>query len=78
MIDFQQSGADVRINIESGVGKFVFTHNCVHGYLAGLMRDQYERHMRSVLENVRKDAYNQGWKDAKAKTKKATWFKGWW
>lgn len=78
MIDFQQSGADVKITIDSGVGKFVFTHNCTHGYLAGLMRTQYEQHVVSVLEKITRDAYNQGWKDAKAKTKKATWFKGWW
>lgn len=78
MIDFKQIGADVKITIDSGVGNFVFTHNCVHGYLSGLMRDQYERYMQSQLEKIRREAYNQGWKDAKAKSKKATWFKPWW
>jgi len=78
MMQFQQSGADIKITINSGVGLFSFTHNCVHGYLSGLMRDQYERHMQEVLANIRKEAYNQGWKDAKAKTKKATWFRPWW
>lgn len=78
MIDYRVSGQAVKIHVDSGLGKFTFTHECGQDYLASLMCDQYERHMRSVLEKVRKEAYNQGWKDAKAKNKKATWFKPWW
>lgn len=39
-----------------------------------------ERHLRDELysrvEAIREEAYNQGWKDAKAKRKKQTWFWG--
>lgn len=78
MIDYGVSDNAVKIHVDSGMGKFTFTHECGQDYLASLMRDQYERHMQSVLEKMRRDAYNQGWKDAKAKTKKETWFSGWW
>lgn len=78
MIKFNSSGGDVKIVVDSGVGKFTFTHHCAEDYLAGLMRDQYEKHMNSVLEQERRKAYDQGWKDAKAKRKRETWFSGWW
>lgn len=78
MIRFRTNGSDVKIDVQSGVGEFTFSHNCGQDYLAGLMRDQYERHMNSVIEELKRKYYNEGWKDAKAKRKKATWFSGWW
>lgn len=77
MIQYRTSGDSVKIHVESGVGNFTFTHSCGHDYLAGLMRDQYEKHMNSAIESIRRESYNKGWKDAKAKTKKQTWFSGW-
>lgn len=39
------------------------------------------QHARTTLSDklraIRKEAYNRGWKDAKAKTKKEEWFSGW-
>lgn len=32
----------------------------------------------SNLERIRRDAYEAGWKDAKGKKTKATWFSGMW
>lgn len=78
MIEYRTTGDAVSIEINSGVGKFTFKHECGRDYLASLMRDQHQKHMNSVLEEVRRQSYNQGWKDAKSKSKKVTWFKGWW
>lgn len=47
-------------------------------YQAELLKKQLDSHLSSNLERIRREAYNEGWKDAKAKVKKKTWFAGWW
>jgi len=81
MIDFRIDGTKVKIFIEVGVfdKMVVFTHECSHDYFAHLMRDSYINHMNRKLEKIRREAYNQGWKDAKSKkVAKNTFFSNWW
>lgn len=39
-------------------------------YSAELLKRQFEKHMTEQLQRVQRDAYNEGWRNAKAKTKK--------
>lgn len=80
MIEFKREGTKVVITVESGVMnyEFSFNHECNHDHFAVLMRDAYNKHMNEELRKVREQAYNKGWKDAKAKVKKETWFSGRW
>lgn len=78
MIEYRASDANVKIVVDSGIGKFTFIHECGQDYLASLMRDQYERHMQSEIKKIREQSYNQGWKDAKAKVAKERLFSGRW
>lgn len=51
---------------------------CASKSYAFLLRENLYRNMTNKLEAIRKEAYNQGWKDAKAKTRKRDWFRSLW
>lgn len=80
MIQFTREGTKVRIEISSNAlsKSFLFYHECGQDHFASLMDDSYQERMSQSLERIRREAYNQGWKDAKAKVKKESWFSGWW
>jgi len=80
MIDVSTSGSKVSVIIETGVDGFnlPLTWETNQQLYAILLRDSIEKHMNERLEKIRRAAYNSGWKDAKAKTKKQNWFAGWW
>jgi hypothetical protein len=80
MISFNRFGSRVKITIESGVlgNSFLFEHNCGEEHFASLMSTAYNEHMNRKIRAIREQEYNKGWKDAKAKAKKQTWFSGWW
>jgi hypothetical protein len=82
MLSFDRIGPDVIVNIEHGIfyngNHFVLKISSTHDYQAELLKRQFQKKLSDELEAIRREAYNQGWKDAKAKTKKQTWFTGWW
>ena len=43
-----------------------------------LLTNQINEDVKKNLKVIRREAYNEGWKDAKAKRKKESWFGGWW
>lgn len=45
---------------------------------AQLLTNQIKDDVETTLKIIRREAYHEGWKDAKAKRKKADWFGGWW
>lgn len=57
---------------------FTFIWNCESGVYAGLLADAMQRQTKETLKTIRREAYGQGWRDAKAKRKKATFFGGCW
>jgi len=65
-------------NGDAGDYDWPFAYNAGHPSYAGLaahaLREQFSDHMQSV----RKAAYEQGYKDARAKRKKQTVFEGCW
>ncbi len=57
---------------------FTLEWNCDSEVYAGLLADAMQRQTKETLKAIRREAYNEGWRDAKAKRKKATWFGGCW
>ncbi len=60
------------------VANYTSTFRYVRGneFDAKLMADNLQKKLKSELEQVRKEAYEQGWSDAKGKRKKEDWFSG--
>ena len=85
MISIERNGAELRVVLESGVHtgteptRFVATYNCGAEWAAYLLRENINDRMRARLSAIRKEAYEQGWKDAKSKKgAKTAWFSQWW
>lgn len=45
---------------------------------AQLLVNAINEHMKKLLKHTRQEYYDNGYKDAKAKRKKADWIGGWW
>jgi hypothetical protein len=84
MISFKREGSRVKVSIDHGVCNVAST--CYEleigqGYelQAELLMQQLRKHLDDELSKVKERYYREGWKDAKAKTKKRTEFKygGW-
>jgi hypothetical protein len=44
-----------------------------------LLAERMQKDLSKKLEAIRRETYNEGWKDAKAKKSgKKDWFKSWW
>jgi len=81
MITFERKNKEVLIKIQHGIwtnNYFERTINQDYEYQAELLTRQLNKHLNDELSRVRRDAYNEGWKDAKAKRAKRTQFTGWW
>jgi len=81
MIEFIKDGEEVlvKVNTSSSINWHIKAKfNCNSELYAALLRQELHSHLNNTLERIRKQAYEQGWKDAKARTKKETWFSGWW
>lgn len=83
MISFKRDGTVVRSDVTIFVPNyearvFYFKWEAGSGAYAGFVSAQMQREMNAGLKAIRKDAYEQGWKDAKAKRTKEEWFSGTW
>jgi len=83
MIRFTRNGTKVRCTVCVSIPNldarcFFFEWETGAEYAAGLLSDKAEREMRSELESIRRKAYEQGYKDAKAKARKQTYFATGW
>lgn len=83
MIEFSLEEKKVRVKITSTIGLgwawLVTVNECEAKPYAILLKDRLEKDMSNKLEAIRREAYNEGWKDAKSKkVAKKTWFKSWW
>lgn len=71
--------AKIKVNIGLGMIYNVQVKNCEDDAYAILLRARIEKDLSDKLEAIRREAYNEGWKDAKSKkVAKRTWFKSWW
>lgn len=81
MIDIKREGTFVKVVVDSQwpiSGQYSFQWDTGRNDFACLLSENLKNKMVRDIERMRRDAYNQGWKDAKAKAKKETWFSGWW
>lgn len=65
-------------SIIQGAGEWTYTFswNASGDDYAQLLVNQFNESLENRLKKIREDSYEQGWKDAKAKTRKQTWFGG--
>ena len=80
MISFERSENKVLVNVQHGIffndQYFQLDINQGHPYQAELLYRQLNKTLREKLESIRREEYEKGWKDAKAKRAKQTWFSG--
>lgn len=76
------AGADVVLRITPGypLGDRFFDLRWGTGseWGAQLLWQMFDRALGARLEAIRKEAYAQGWRDAKSKKTKRTWFSSGW
>ncbi len=82
MISFKRTDNIVVVQVKHGVlfndEHFTLQIASSHAYQAELLNRQLKDQLENKLEAIRKEAYEQGSKDAKAKRAKKTWFSRWW
>lgn len=82
MIQFTIDGKDLLVRIESELppkeNVYLLRWNTADACYANLLGDHLRSKLNNKLRAIREEAYEQGWKDAKAKRKKKDWFSGWW
>lgn len=82
MINFTRKGtqviAEIETDIEIAARCFNLGYTCSDEVYACLLVRNWEKKLRSSLQEIRRRAYDEGWKDSKAKTAKQTWFAGGW
>lgn len=81
MIEIKRSGTQLVISAEIFIGTvgdrtYEATWEAGSEAYAGLIRSEIQRNLERRLERIRREAYAQGWKDAKAKRAKKTLFSG--
>lgn len=82
MLKFWRKENIVYVCVEHGIfwGNEYFELEIHQGkdYQAELLREALNENLNRHITKIKEEYYNQGWKDAKAKTKKRTWFGGGW
>jgi hypothetical protein len=81
MLEIKRVNSRVHLDIQTGVLDKYYTLdlNCSNDLHAELLRRAFDAKLEKELQRIRRNAYNQGWKDAKSKkVPKATWFSKWW
>lgn len=77
MIHFYRDENKVKIKIEHGIfGTNEYFETEIQQdfpYQAELLTLQLRENLNSKLAEIKREAYNQGWKDAKARTRKRKW-----
>jgi len=82
MIKFSRNETDVIILVEHGIwynsDAFQLKINQSRPYQAQLLLEQFQENLNRELSRVKEKYYKEGWKNAKAKTRKRTDFYGGW
>jgi hypothetical protein len=80
MIKFQVHGTQIKVEINPGINgsAMLLYWETNSSMLVHLLRDKLHDELNKKLTEMRREAYESGWRDAKAKSAKKTWFSGWW
>lgn len=81
MIDFLTEGKNlcVRVKYDKEIGNWTLTATVDKGreVNAELTVHRFQKELEKKLKKIREDACQDGWKNAKAKRSKQSWFAGW-
>ena len=72
---------EIKVEFRSGyAGEYtwIFTHDTGNPAYSGLAAETLCEQFNSHMRQVRSEAYEKGWRDAKARRAKCTWFSGGW
>lgn len=69
---------DVQTGHDANSGVFTLSFRAGTQWAAQLLMTHMRDRMWSKLTDIRQEAYNRGWKDAKAHRTKESWFSGRW
>jgi hypothetical protein len=79
MISFSTDGYKLKLIVETNKNYVLHLYwDCGKELHAELLRDHLHETLNGRLEVIRREAYEKGWKDAKAKRRKEDWFSRWW
>ena len=81
--NINREGESIRVSITVTIPHFddrVFSleWNCGSEVYAGLLTEAIRKQTQDTLEDIRRRAYEDGWKDAKGKRRKQNHFSGCW
>lgn len=78
MIYIERYEEKVRVKIDTGLnttsGQIWLYWNCNSEMYAELLSRHINKRLDETIQAIRKEEYERGWKDAKAKKSKANWF----
>lgn len=79
MLEFKRDGSTIEVKVNTSIGwHYTQTIRCSDEPYAILLTQNLNDHLRSELTRIRREAYEQGWKDKSRKQRKETWWKGTW
>ena len=83
MIRFRRSDTDVIAEVDlyiPGIGEQFYPakFNLATEVEAAFVCQAIKEHMNDSLESIRNESYSAGWRDAKAKRRRKTWFSRQW
>lgn len=75
-LTIQGTAVIARITVASLGVSFDLTFHAPNEWSARLLLNAMRAQAQSAMSAIRQEAYAEGWKDAKAKRAKTTWFSG--
>lgn len=82
MIEILREETKVNVKFHTTIGggwSWTATLADCHEPYAIMLKDRIQKDLSDKLERIRRESYEDGWRDAKAKKHgKKTWFKSWW
>lgn len=76
MIQITREDSEVKVNLSNGPldAVYAFSFTCANKWYAALLTTHFNNRLSSLIEQVRKEEYERGYKDGRQKQTKKTWF----
>ncbi|HEX5034976.1 MAG TPA: hypothetical protein VFW62_10870 [bacterium] len=80
MIEFSANGQTLQVRVNTGLPTdrptFTVERNCGAAIEAAALQRILSERLRAMVEEARRESYNEGYKDGRAKRGKRSWFHG--
>lgn len=77
MFSIERKDDKIKVTLSTSIGwSFTFTESFGSEPYAILLTQNFKDKLHSTIENIRREAYNQGWEDKQKRKPKQTWFSG--